>query len=156
MRTIWSPIVGYVKLWVHPDCQSFTLFPVDYQGSIKEQGYRTTQFVRARSSKQRTNPRFALPSLEKIIEIMQINWDAALENRARRKAEIAAGLRFRVFVRDSFLCVYCGNGAKHGAILHADHVIPRSKGGETSLKNLVTACMDCNLGKSNHELPVRE
>jgi thioredoxin-like negative regulator of GroEL len=36
--------------------------------------------------------------------------------------------------------------------LHADHVIAESKGGPTTLENLVTACMDCNLGKSDKDL----
>jgi 5-methylcytosine-specific restriction endonuclease McrA len=58
-------------------------------------------------------------------------------------------LRFAVFVRDGFRCRYCGIGACDGAVLHADHVIPASRGGPTNIDNLVTACLDCNLGKSD-------
>lgn len=33
--------------------------------------------------------------------------------------------------------------------MHLDHHIPESKGGETSLSNLVLACRDCNIAKSD-------
>ncbi|WP_343324290.1 HNH endonuclease signature motif containing protein [Streptococcus sp. Marseille-P8640] len=34
-------------------------------------------------------------------------------------------------------------------VLHVDHIIPWSKGGETVLGNLQTLCSKCNLGKSD-------
>jgi len=58
-------------------------------------------------------------------------------------------LRFEVFKRDDFTCVYCGRGPENGAILEADHIVPRSKGGPTVLGNLVTACWECNAGKGS-------
>lgn len=60
-------------------------------------------------------------------------------------------LRFRVFQRDSFKCVVCGRSpATHpGVTLQADHHVPWSRGGLTSLENLRTLCHDCNLGKSD-------
>lgn len=36
-----------------------------------------------------------------------------------------------------------------GAIFHINHVIPRSRGGETTLDNLVLQCPHCSLHKSN-------
>lgn len=60
-------------------------------------------------------------------------------------------LRFEVFKRDSFTCVYCGRSAPD-VVLHVDHIVPVSKGGTDDLTNLVTSCADCNLGKSNHEI----
>lgn len=81
--------------------------------------------------------------------MMEARWEAVIKAHARRRAEVASGLRFDVFMRDGFRCRYCGVSADDGAILHADHVIPQSKGGPTTLENLVTACMACNLGKSN-------
>jgi hypothetical protein len=57
-------------------------------------------------------------------------------------------LRFRVLQRDGFRCQYCGRSARDGAQLHLDHVTPVSAGGETHEGNLITACEQCNLGKS--------
>lgn len=53
-------------------------------------------------------------------------------------------LRQQVLRRDGNQCRYCGN--KTGPF-HMDHVYPYSKGGETTVKNLVTACEKCNLKK---------
>jgi hypothetical protein len=59
-------------------------------------------------------------------------------------------LRFEVFKRDNFSCVYCGRNVREDGIkLHCDHIDPKSKGGEDTLINLVTSCGECNLGKSN-------
>lgn len=62
-------------------------------------------------------------------------------------------LRFRVFMRDSFTCQYCKRTKEEdGVKLQADHIIAYSNGGETVFENLITACWDCNIGKSNMEL----
>lgn len=60
-------------------------------------------------------------------------------------------IRFEVFKRDSFTCQYCGKAAPN-VILHVDHVIPVSKDGDNDITNLITSCIDCNLGKSDREL----
>lgn len=61
---------------------------------------------------------------------------------------ISKALRFAVLERDEFRCQYCGAAPKNGA-LEVDHIIPVSKGGETSAENLITSCEPCNKGKSN-------
>ena len=68
--------------------------------------------------------------------------------RVRARGPIPARLRFRVLERDGFRCRYCGkSGRDEGVVLHADHVVPVVAGGETTERNLVTACETCNLGK---------
>jgi len=62
---------------------------------------------------------------------------------------VRAGIRWQVFERDDFKCVACGNSAADGAILHVDHIIPRSKGGKDEMDNYQTLCHTCNIGKSN-------
>ncbi len=54
--------------------------------------------------------------------------------------------RFNVFLRDKFECQYCGSDDD----LTFDHVIPRSKGGQTTWENVVTACSPCNLAKGGY------
>jgi len=55
--------------------------------------------------------------------------------------------RENIYRRDGFECVYCGEGRKK--LLTLDHVIPKSKGGEDSWENLVTACKTCNNEKDD-------
>ena len=62
---------------------------------------------------------------------------------------VRPGLRWQVFERDDFRCVCCGASAQNGAILHVDHITPRSKGGKDELSNFQTLCHVCNIGKSN-------
>ncbi len=59
-------------------------------------------------------------------------------------------LRFFILQRDGFKCIYCGrNPREDGCKLEVDHMIPKSKGGKDHPNNLVTACVDCNQGKSD-------
>ncbi len=52
-----------------------------------------------------------------------------------------------LLARDNYTCAYCH---KRGDTL--DHVVPRSRGGEHSWKNLVAACVRCNNRKADHLL----
>lgn len=60
-------------------------------------------------------------------------------------------LRFMVNRRDRFTCKACGRSpaTNPGVVLHVDHIVPWSKGGETTLDNLQTLCEVCNIGKSD-------
>jgi len=62
---------------------------------------------------------------------------------------VKAGIRWQVFDRDDFRCVACGKSAHDGAILHVDHIVPKSKGGRNIIDNYQTLCHLCNIGKSN-------
>jgi 5-methylcytosine-specific restriction endonuclease McrA len=58
--------------------------------------------------------------------------------------------RFRILQRDGFRCQKCGRSPKdHNVILHVDHKIAYSRGGETVDENLEALCIDCNLGKGD-------
>jgi hypothetical protein len=65
---------------------------------------------------------------------------------AKQRQSISKKLRFEVFKRDSFTCQYCGESAPT-VVLHADHIHPVKEKGKTDLLNLITSCIDCNLGK---------
>ena len=67
------------------------------------------------------------------------------------RTAIPKSVRFEVFKRDKFTCQYCGAAAPD-VILEIDHIKPVSKGGKNDILNLVTACKDCNSGKTNREL----
>jgi 5-methylcytosine-specific restriction endonuclease McrA len=50
--------------------------------------------------------------------------------------------------RDNYKCQYCGK-IEDRKKLTIDHVVPVSKGGESSFVNCVTACYKCNNKKNN-------
>ncbi len=60
-----------------------------------------------------------------------------------RPALYPAFTRFNVFLRDRFACQYCGDKTD----LTFDHLVPRSRGGQTRWDNVVAACARCNLRK---------
>jgi len=53
--------------------------------------------------------------------------------------------RKNILRRDGFRCQYCGNRDQ----LTVDHVVPKSRGGKDTWKNLVTACTSCNNKKGS-------
>jgi 5-methylcytosine-specific restriction endonuclease McrA len=57
--------------------------------------------------------------------------------------------RRALFARDAWKCQYCGSD---GGKLTLDHVIPRSRGGESIWENVVTSCAPCNLRKGDRTL----
>ena len=66
----------------------------------------------------------------------------------QRPPRRVAFTRFNVFLRDRFTCQYCGVALAASALTF-EHVIPRSRGGQTTWANIVTACMPCNTGKAD-------
>ena len=53
-----------------------------------------------------------------------------------------------IFLRDEYLCQFCGNEFS-GTELTFDHLVPRSKGGKTDWDNIVSSCDKCNRAKGN-------
>ena len=66
----------------------------------------------------------------------------------RRRREASGMKRLRIYIRDKFRCQYCGE-KKPASELTLDHILPRSRGGDNSPVNIVTACVPCNNRKSN-------
>ena len=54
--------------------------------------------------------------------------------------------RRAVFARDRWTCQYCGSRSN----LTVDHVVPRSKGGESAWENIVASCAPCNRRKGDN------
>ena len=61
--------------------------------------------------------------------------------------------RVEIFARDGYRCVYCGQVFPPDE-LSVDHVQPRSRGGDRSGGNLVTACKPCNVRKGRKRMAV--
>lgn len=97
---------------------------------------------------------------------VRFNGKDTLVSEKRGKAEyskensrnVSLSLRLKVLSRDNFRCVFCGKSpaTDFGTKLHIDHIVPFSKGGKSTLENLQTLCEECNLGKSDSQIKMRE
>ena len=73
----------------------------------------------------------------------------------RKRVGISVGLRYEILDRDAHTCRYCGRSSPI-VELHVDHVVSQASwreqhgnlDGVNDRSNLVTACADCNQGKS--------
>lgn len=61
--------------------------------------------------------------------------------------------RFDVLAASGFRCDYCGASKKEKR-LQVEYVTARARGGTHDRINLVAACADCNLGKSDRPIPL--
>ena len=79
------------------------------------------------------NRKYALPSVIRLHQYVKMPF---------RSVEIS---RKNIIKRDGAKCQYCGTKIQ----LTIDHVLPKSRGGEDTWDNLVTACIKCNNSKGN-------
>lgn len=63
-------------------------------------------------------------------------------------------LRLSILLESDCSCKICGITSERGAILHVDHIKPRSLYPELALdkSNLQVLCEDCNIAKSDNDL----
>jgi len=57
--------------------------------------------------------------------------------------------RQNIYARDKYRCQYCGRKFAPEELTY-DHVLPRSRGGKTEWRNIVTCCVECNRRKGGH------
>ena len=82
------------------------------------------------------------------------DWQVPAVIVLRQRASFEEKIKFcaeNVFIRDKFICQYCGNKFK-GHELELEHVIPESRGGQKCFENIVAACSDCN-GRKRDRTP---
>jgi 5-methylcytosine-specific restriction endonuclease McrA len=87
---------------------------------------------------------FPWPHVIRLVNYVRV--PRAIQRKISRRA---------LFARDNWCCVYCGTA---NGRLTLDHVIPRSRGGESVWENVVTSCAPCNLRKGNrlpHEVSMQ-
>jgi 5-methylcytosine-specific restriction endonuclease McrA len=82
----------------------------------------------------------ATRSLSRPVVIRLVSYVRIPRDTHRRKIT-----RRAVFARDNWTCQYCGSRSN----LTVDHVIPRSKGGDSSWTNIVASCAPCNRRKGD-------
>lgn len=79
----------------------------------------------------------------------QNEWSRKHALTNRRKAHVSNELKREILERDLRTCRYCGKPMSKSTEWEFDHVHPFSKGGETTLENLVVACKECNQVKKH-------
>src|SRR5262245_10155730 len=72
---------------------------------------------------------------------------AARERRLRKRFD----QKLAVFIKTDGRCWYCGVPLDFDTF-HSDHVVAASRGGPSTLDNLVPACHPCNSAKHNRDL----
>jgi hypothetical protein len=80
--------------------------------------------------------------VENYLKQFRYDNDKYSSTRKLRKI-ITSKLRMEVHKKLGFKCLKCGSEED----IHLDHIIPDSKGGETSLDNLQPLCRKCNISK---------
>lgn len=53
-----------------------------------------------------------------------------------------------ILIRDRYLCQYCSKPLKSHEVT-LDHIVPKSRGGESNWENLAACCPPCNLKKGS-------
>ena len=98
------------------------------------------KFVEYANSEPKQNEKKAIVSIQK---------ESSKGHKTKRNGSLR--LNFLVMRRDKFKCKLCGRSPATNPtiVLHMDHILPWSKGGETIIDNLQTLCSLCNLGKSD-------
>ena len=84
---------------------------------------------------------FPWPHVIRLVQYVRV--PRTLQRKISRRA---------LFARDGWRCMYCGTTSGR---LTLDHVVPRSRGGDSVWENVVTSCAPCNLRKGNR-LPRRD
>ena len=73
-------------------------------------------------------------------------------NGKYKEVSINPTKRLAIMLRDDLQCYNCEKGIEDGVILGLDHVIPRSRGGKNTARNLITCCNICNSKRGNKAL----
>lgn len=68
-----------------------------------------------------------------------------------KHAQVALSNR-TLFGRDRYICAYCGGHFPSYHNLSRDHIMPKSRGGQNTWMNVVTACRECNSKKGSKTL----
>jgi len=72
-------------------------------------------------------------------------WDEDDDKPKRKRKSISQNVKDKVWRRDNGKCVLCGSNEN----IEFDHIIPFSKGGTDTYRNLQILCEKCNRSKSN-------
>ena len=106
------------------------------------------------NSSQRSTVKLDTRTIDALIETLseKIRYR---KSAAGQRSLMTARLRSHIKARDNHTCRYCSVSlaAEPHLLLEVDHIVPVSKGGQSTPENLQTLCWRCNRTKSNKLLP---
>ncbi|BDD01689.1 HNH endonuclease [Persicobacter psychrovividus] len=111
-------------------CDSYKAFLLVYLNKAELVNQAEGEYLRT------INHRYPLPSIIKLKNYVNVPFQKVILSKPN------------IFKRDNHQCVYCDETKD----LTLDHLIPRSKGGPSTWKNLVTACKRCNAKKGDRSI----
>jgi 5-methylcytosine-specific restriction endonuclease McrA len=109
---------------------------VDLRRAVRLLFARKVEIVhRTGETIQSTSIAFPLPSVLRMLYYVR---------RSRKRVALT---KKNVLLRDGHVCAYCS--AHGGNDMTVDHVVPRSRRGQSVWENLVACCMTCNARKGS-------
>ena len=135
------------------ECSSeLTMSQIESKNLLEELREANTQLRYERNKEQIEKDKVKAKLLEKkkkreieTLALQELIDEGEIFPEANKRPPIPKDVVDTVWNRDGGKCVYCGSNEN----LHLDHIIPFSKGGDTSVENLQLLCQKCNLEKSN-------
>ena len=135
------------------ECSSeLTMSQIESKNLLEELREANTQLRYERNKEQIEKDKVKAKLLEKKkkreiekLALQELIDEGEIFPEANKRPPIPKDVVDTVWNRDGGKCVYCGSNEN----LHLDHIIPFSKGGDTSVENLQLLCQKCNLEKSN-------
>ena len=135
------------------ECSSeLTMSQIESKNLLEKLREANTQLQYERNKEQIEKDKIKAKLLEKKkkreiekLALQELIDEGEIFPEANKRPPIPKDVVDTVWNRDGGKCVYCGSNEN----LHLDHIIPFSKGGDTSVANLQLLCQKCNLEKSN-------
>ena len=135
------------------ECSSeLTMSQIESKNLLEKLREANTQLQYERNKEQIEKDKIKAKLLEKKkkreiekLALQELIDEGEIFREANKRPPIPKDVVDTVWNRDGGKCVYCGSNEN----LHLDHIIPFSKGGDTSVENLQLLCQKCNLEKSN-------
>ena len=131
------------------ECSSeLTMSQIESKNLLEELREANTQLRYERNKEQIEKDKVKAKLLEKKkkreiekLALQELIDEGEIFPEANKRPPIPKTVVDAVWNRDRGKCVYCGSNEN----LHLDHIIPFSKGGDTSVENLQLLCQKCNL-----------
>lgn len=131
-------------------CTIYTVKRTEVSGKAPSgRGTRLGDQVAVIDSRGRTLTPCSRRVAEREVRLARAKWVGKDKIRLRFDPFAERHIRRKVLERDNYTCYWCGRPGDT-----VDHIIPWSRGGRTTMTNLVTACRECNGERG--DLPAEE